>query len=236
MKSFRFLLILGLAVWSGSCHDEGDDSPSRDTADYLTQAVDLNRFFRWTAPAGLSDLRLFIEVDDRTASVPTGFDRAAARQRIEGARDAWKRALREVGVPVESITRFLADSGTSPFSSSACVIRVRFVDRFTGLRIGQTGHNLRSSSRMDFVEIELAANTSTGQRLDAEALFTCALHEFGHALGIACFGNCPNPSHSPNSLDVMFPENVPFTELSGGDRRTIQHLYSLTPQIRRDDA
>ena len=66
-------------------------------------------------------------------------------------------------------------------------------------------------------DITLATHISDGQLLDARGMRAIALHEVGHALGLA---------HSTNVADIMAPL-VHVDELSLADRSTIKLIYSL---------
>jgi predicted Zn-dependent protease len=58
-----------------------------------------------------------------------------------------------------------------------------------------------------------------GRELDTHGMRAIALHEVGHALGLA---------HSLDAHDIM-ASLVRVDSLSGSDRETIRLLYSLPP-------
>ncbi|HEX3866871.1 MAG TPA: matrixin family metalloprotease [Gemmatimonadaceae bacterium] len=95
-------------------------------------------------------------------------------------------------------------------------VRVRWtshLDHKTGSTTWRTDRNGWLSSG----DITLATHISDGQVLDTRGMRAIALHEVGHALGLA---------HSANVQDIMAPL-VHVDGLSIVDRNTIKLLYSL---------
>lgn len=94
---------------------------------------------------------------------------------------------------------------------------VRWIDRFSFDRAGQTDITWDRAGRVRHAAISLAIRTSTGVRLPEASLFAVAVHETGHAIGLP---------HSADSSDVMFPATR-VGVLTARDRRTAQLLYAL---------
>jgi matrixin len=103
-------------------------------------------------------------------------------------------------------------------------VTVRWIDRFTIDRTGQTDLTWDQLGRVRHAAIILAVSDGHGTGLPPAALAAVALHEVGHALGLP---------HSANPADVMFPEPR-VSELSSRDRRTALMLYQLPPGSVKD--
>jgi len=103
-------------------------------------------------------------------------------------------------------------------------IQVRWIDHFDFDRAGQTDLTWDQAGRVRKASILLALRTNGGIVLPEAALFTVAVHEAGHALGLP---------HSPDPADVMFPATQSGV-LSDRDRRTAQVLYQLPTGPVRD--
>jgi hypothetical protein len=115
--------------------------------------------------------------------------------------------------------RFVSVSDTA-----AADILVRWIDHFDFDRAGQTDLTWDQVGRVRKAAILLALRTNTGIVLPEAALFTVAVHEVGHALGLP---------HSSDPADVMFPATQNGV-LSDRDRRTVQVLYQLPTGPVRD--
>lgn len=111
-----------------------------------------------------------------------------------------------------------------PDSASADVV-IRWIDHFDFDRAGQTDLTWDQAGRVRRASISLALKTHTGTVLPDAALFSVAVHEAGHALGLP---------HSPDTNDVMFPATRTGS-LTDRDRRTIEVLYRLPPGPVRDE-
>jgi predicted Zn-dependent protease len=109
-------------------------------------------------------------------------------------------------------------------STSADVV-IRWIDHFDFDRAGQTDLTWDQAGRVRRASISLALRTHTGTVLPDAALFSVAVHEAGHALGLP---------HSSDTNDVMFPATRTGT-LTNRDRRTIEVLYRLPPGPVRDE-
>jgi matrixin len=96
-------------------------------------------------------------------------------------------------------------------------IIVRGSDRLTGERAGQTDLQWTRDGSIHSAVITLARRDQAGRPIPLPGLFAVAVHEVGHAMGLA---------HSPNPDDVMFPVSR-TARLSQRDRSTLTLLYEL---------
>lgn len=95
-------------------------------------------------------------------------------------------------------------------------IQVRWTDRMDR-KTGNTVWRVDRDGWMRGSDVLLATHLGDGRPLDPRSLRAIALHEIGHALGLA---------HSDDRHDIMAPL-VRVAALSGGDRATARLLYTL---------
>lgn len=95
-------------------------------------------------------------------------------------------------------------------------IQVRWTDRLER-KTGNTIWRVDRNGWMRSGEVLLATHLGDGRQLDARSLRAIALHEIGHAIGLA---------HSDGRHDVMAPL-VRVAALSRGDSATARLLYAL---------
>ncbi len=131
------------------------------------------------------------------------------------ARDAFDR-WEQTGVGIKF--QVVSDSANAD-------VMIRWIDHFDFDRAGQTDLTWDQAGRVRRASISLALRTHTGVALPDAALFSVAVHEAGHALGLP---------HSPDTSDVMFPATRTGT-LTERDRRTFEVLYRLPPGPVRDE-
>jgi hypothetical protein len=95
-------------------------------------------------------------------------------------------------------------------------IQVRWTDRLER-KTGNTVWRVDRQGWMRGSDVVLATHLADGRRLDTRSLRAIALHEVGHAIGLA---------HSDDRHDIMAPL-VRVAALSAGDRATARLLYAL---------
>ncbi len=90
---------------------------------------------------------------------------------------------------------------------------------------GMTIPTIKNETTLNKMAISFNAKNNLGESIKSEILYTNALHEIGHALGIL--------EHSDNSNDIMALS--PRDELSLGDINTVKLLYLLVPDISNSE-
>jgi predicted Zn-dependent protease len=128
----------------------------------------------------------------------------------EAARNAFGRWERVADVPVRF--RFVGDSAHAD-------VRVRWIDAFPMRRTGQADLTWRRDGWLQTGSLTLATHTQDGDLLTADAVYTVALHEIGHLLGL---------DHSDDSADVMY-QSTEIHDITARDRRTARLLYQIPP-------
>ncbi len=133
------------------------------------------------------------------------------------ARDAFSRWRRVGGIPVHFETVRTPDNAD---------VTVRWVEAFEVRRAGQADLVWRSDGHLQRGTLTLATHSHLGRPLSVDAVFTVALHEIGHLLGLG---------HSDQARDVMYP-TTSVHDLTSRDRKTAMLLYSLPPGSLRGPA
>jgi predicted Zn-dependent protease len=129
----------------------------------------------------------------------------------EAVRSAFDRWERVAGIPV--IFVFTHDS------SRADVI-VRWISEFPIERTGQADVRWNGSGWLLSGTLTLATHNPGGIVLPPQAVYTVALHEIGHLLGLG---------HSDDPADVMYPTTDVRVDITVRDRQTARMLYDLPP-------
>ena len=163
--------------------------------------------------------RLLLDRDSTVERWPDHLDRPItvwidSSETISGAQAVFPEAVRyaflqwaSTGIPL----RFAFVS-----SPDGADLRVRWTDHLEH-KTGSTTWRTDRHGWLSGGDITLATHISDGEILDARGMRAIALHEVGHALGLA---------HSTDPQDIMAPL-VHVDALSAADRSTIKLLYSL---------
>ena len=133
---------------------------------------------------------------------PEGLERSVRR-----AFDRWER----VGaIPVSF--RVIGDSARAE-------VQVYWIRSFPMIRSGQAEVFWDGDGWIRKGILTLATHDAGGRAITADLLYTVALHEIGHLLGLG---------HSDEPRDLMFPVTT-VSDLTGRDRRSARLLYALPP-------
>jgi hypothetical protein len=196
--------VAGIAVLKDSVHNARirllEGIARRDTYVPAMLAASDSFLRRWPARVD-RPLRVYLpEPDVRGYSVAMG----------DAARNAFARWERVGGIPV---------SFEIAGDSAGADVQVRWIDHFSFERAGQADIVWDRQGWIVKGTLTLATHTFRGAPLSADAVYTVALHEIGHLLGVG---------HSDDPRDVMYP-STEVHDLTLRDRQTAQLLYELPP-------
>jgi hypothetical protein len=145
-----------------------------------------------------------------TVYLPEGTVHGFSYAMSEATKNAFGRWERVAEIPVRF--RFVNDSAHAD-------VQVRWIESFSMRRTGQADLVWRRDGWLLSGTLTLATHTPEGDLLTSDAVYTVALHEIGHLLGL---------DHSDDSADVMY-QSTEIHDITARDRRTARTLYGIPP-------
>ena len=171
---------------------------------YFRKVCQNGKIVRWNK----NSLPLKVYVQD-TKEVPTYY-----REVVMSAYQAWQRAS-------EGLVRFEFVENPSE-ANLKCYFKHNDNKNSIGVHAFSVNGNRITDSNIIFNKVD-----NKGHSHDSKQLFSSALQEIGHSLGLT--GN------SPSIYDVMYPIGTKFnTEITPRDLKTLALLYSVVPDITNE--
>lgn len=201
-KTNRFELQNISAITLGYDKSMGEKTIKAAVIDsYFRKVCENGKLVRWNK----SSLPLQVYIED-TPGVPEYY-----REVVMSAYQAWQRAS-------EGLVRF--EFVESPNEADMkCYFKANDNKESIGIHAFTVNGNIITDSIIIFNRVD-----AKGYSHDSKQLFSSALQEIGHSLGLT--------GKSPSIYDVMYPIGTKFnTEITPRDLKTLALLYSVVPDI-----
>jgi len=171
---------------------------------YFRKVCQNGKIVRWNK----NSLPLKVYIQDST-DVPTYY-----REVVMSAYQAWQRAS-------EGLVRFEFVESPSE-ANMKCYFKHNDNKNSIGVHAFSVNGNKITDSNIIFNKVDYK-----GHSHDSKQLFSSALQEIGHSLGLT--------GSSPSIYDVMYPIGTKFnTEITPRDLKTLALLYSVVPDITNE--